>query len=109
MMNPVHEKISYWSVSRIRHLLSRFESAAVSALQSRPENGTRASGNEESTIRERALAFSGQGGLDRIESLMDVEPNVQEHAAHVLERLTPFFDAGLLLRQTEAAPSWWLT
>jgi hypothetical protein len=47
-------------------------------------------------IRERATHFSPQTGLDQIEDLIEPAPQVRQ-PLHVLDRLTPFFDAGMML------------
>jgi hypothetical protein len=72
-----------WNLQRLRLLLDQVEDFVDS---------------EWKEIRERALSFSPQTGLDQVEDLIEPAPRV-EQPAHVLDRLTPFFDSGLLLTE----------
>lgn len=70
-----------WNLQRLQFLLSHIEDFV--------ENDWR-------EIREKARTFSPQLGLDNIEDI--VEPtNEIRPPSYVLDRLTPFFESGLLL------------
>lgn len=80
-----------WTLQRLKFLFAHVESFVD---------------NDWREIRERAANFVPQTGLDQIEDLVEPAPQVQL-PAHVLDRLTPFFDSGLML--TAAGPRWKVT
>lgn len=62
-------------------------------------------------FRERARDFVPQSGLDQVQALVDGNPLDPEMPVRVLERLTPFFDAGLLVQNefNDTTINWWVT
>lgn len=70
-----------WSLQRLKFLLAHVEDFVDT---------------EWKEIRERAVNFAPQTGLDKIQDLVEPEPRVRQ-PSHVLDRLTPFFDSGLML------------
>lgn len=67
--------------------------------------------DESAAIIERAKGFTAQGGLDKVEKLSDFHPQDPQLPVRVLERLTPFFDSGLLLQRglSPETANWWIT
>ncbi|NJL25505.1 MAG: hypothetical protein HC902_10265, partial [Calothrix sp. SM1_5_4] len=58
--SPIKEKITRWSLERVRFLLSHIEGFID---------------DENAELRDRALAFTAQGGLDKIERLVESNPS----------------------------------
>src|SRR4051812_8700950 len=96
MTQLISEKIGRWSLERVRFLLSHIEDFID---------------DEDRQVRERARSFVSLGGLDQIETLIDADPSDPLLPHRVLDRLSAFFDAGLLLQRSPAEESgnWWTT
>jgi hypothetical protein len=100
MSDLLTDKLSRWSLERVRFLLAHIESFVDD------QDGDR-------ELRERARAFVAQTGLEGIESLLENEPGDPRLPLLLLQRLAPFFDAGLLLQRGLSADdgdgNWWMT
>ena len=89
------EKIRRWSLDRVQFMLNHIGDFID---------------DEEKELRERARNFVPQTGLDKIESLGLGDPMDPALPVRMLERLAPFFDAGLLLqRGLNEESNWWAT
>jgi hypothetical protein len=95
MTEPIKE-VSRWSLERLQFLLAHIEDFID---------------DEERELRERARDFVAATGLDDIQKLVDCDPNDPQLARRVLERLSGFFDSGLLLQRGPAEDNagWWVT
>ncbi len=89
------EKFSRWSLERVQFVLNHLEDFID---------------DEEKELRERARNFVAETGLDKIQALSNLEPQHPALPVRVLERLSAFYDAGLLLQRglTDEA-NWWVT
>ena len=76
------EKLTNWSIQKINFLLSHIGDFVD---------------HEKQTLIEDARQFSAQTGLDKVDRLLDGEMPQTELPRRVLERLAPFFDAGLVV------------
>src|SRR5262245_48984777 len=56
--------------------------------------------DEGRNLQERARGFVPQGGLDKIEHLMDGHPGDERMPVQLFERLSAFFDAGLMVQRS---------
>jgi hypothetical protein len=67
--------------------------------------------DDDKELRERARQFVPAGGLDKIERLVDVDPSDARLPLLCLERLSAFFDCGLLLQRglNSEEGNWWVT
>jgi hypothetical protein len=67
--------------------------------------------DESKEWRERALNFRPDTGLEKIERLVESDPQAQDLSSRVLERLSAFFEAGLLLQKGPSSEhaNWWIT
>lgn len=67
--------------------------------------------DESAGIMERAKGFTAQSGLDKVENLSDFDPQDPHLPMRLLERLSPFFDSGLLLQRglSPESANWWIT
>ena len=84
-----------WSLERVQFLLSHVEDFID---------------NESEEWRERAKSFTPELGLGKVETLSTLAPSDPHVPMHVLERLSPFFDAGMLIQRGPAEDSsWWIT
>jgi len=95
MTEPIKE-VSRWSLDRLKFLLAHIEDFID---------------DEERDLRERARAFVPATGLDLIEKLVDINPSDVTVPRRVLERLSGFFDSGLMLQRGPSAEhgGWWVT
>ena len=96
MNDLLKDKITRWSLDRIQFLLAHIEGFVE---------------DENSEIRERARAFTAQTGLDKIERLVSADPSDPNLPRLVLENLSPFFEASLLVQRGPDPdhPNWWVT
>lgn len=96
MSEPIKERIGRWSLERVRFLLGHLEDFID---------------DESKTLRQRAKEFNSLGGLDKIESLLNSMPSDSELPTRIMDRLAPFFEAGLLLKRGPSSESqnWWVT
>lgn len=94
MTEQIKDRLTRWSLERVKFLLSHIENFV-----------------EDGDLRERALQFVSQTGLDKIESLLDGSPTDPNLPMRILDRLAPFFEAGLLLKRAPSSEreSWWVT
>jgi hypothetical protein len=92
------DSIRRWSLERVKFLLSHVE-------------GFIEDDDHELRVSERAKAFVSASGLESIEKLVEAEPSDPHLQGRVLERLVPFFEAGLLLQRGPAQENanWWAT
>ena len=92
----ITDSIRRWSLERLQFLLAHIEDFID---------------DEEKELKERARGFSPEIGMDKIERLVDFDPGNAHLPLLVLERMAPFFDAGLLLQRGPAAENagWWVT
>lgn len=63
--------------------------------------------DEAAGLQERAKNFVVQSGLDKVESLVAGEPQDAGMAPRILERLSPFFESGLLIRDGKVTDLFW--
>ncbi|MBX3023232.1 MAG: hypothetical protein KF799_16275 [Bdellovibrionales bacterium] len=96
MNELIKDKITRWSLERVRFVLAHIESFVE---------------DENMEVREKARGFSAQTGLGEVESLLVTEPNDPKLPLQVLTALAPFFDSGLLLQRGPNAEdsNWWVT
>src|SRR5262245_7665651 len=96
MNNPISEKLRHWSLNRVQYLLAHIEGFVD---------------DEDRDLSEQAKLFTSQTGLDKVQSLTEGLPNEEHLPARVLERLAPFFEAGLLIQRATSPDkeNWWLT
>lgn len=96
MSDPLDlQKFSRWSLERVQFVLGHLDDFID---------------DEEKELRERARSFVVQTGLEKIESLSTLEPQHPDLPVRVLERLSAFYDAGLLLQRGLAdEANWWVT
>jgi len=96
MKEPIKESLSRWSIDRLQFLLAHIEDFID---------------DEDRELRERAREFSVADGLDKIEKLVDGDPSDPNMPRRVLDRLTAFYDSGLLLQRGPSSenPGWWVT
>lgn len=80
-----------WQIEKIKFLLSHIEGFIDRDL---------------AEIRERAETFSAETGLEKIENLLE-PATPDENPLRVLDRLTPFFDGGLLLQDWRVTDVLW--
>ena len=85
-----------WSLERVQFVLGHIEDFIDDDSQE---------------MRERAKNFSAQTGLDKVESLLQGDPQDPQAPTQLLERLAPFFDSGLLLQRGPSPENgnWWVT
>jgi hypothetical protein len=90
------EAIGRWSLERLKFLLAHIEGFID---------------DEEREFKERAREFVPSGDLDKIEKLVEGHPGDTELPHRVLERLSAFFDSGLMLQRGPAQEDagWWVT
>lgn len=95
MNDLIKEKFSRWSLERVQFVLNHLEDFID---------------DEEKELRERAKNFVAESGLEKIESLSSLDPHHPDLSVQVLERLSAFFDSGMLLQRgsTDEA-NWWVT
>ena len=96
MNDTLQEKWVRWSLERMQFLLSHVESFVE---------------DEAAELRERVRNFTPQTGLEQVNSLVQCEPNDPHLPLLVLDRLTPFFEAGLLLQKgmNSESSNWYVT
>lgn len=63
--------------------------------------------DETAELQERAKNFVVQSGLDKVESLVAGDPGSIDLAPRVLERLSPFFEGGLLILDGKVTDLFW--
>lgn len=92
----IKETLTRWSLERVQFLLAHIEDFID---------------DEAKELKERAKNFVAESGLEKIEKLVESDPNDSHLPLCVLERLTPFFEAGLLLQRGPADENagWWVT
>lgn len=88
--------ITRWSLERVQFVLSHIEDFIDDDSQE---------------MRERAKNFVVQTGLDKVEALSGCDPQNPHLPTILLERLSPFFDSGVLLQRGLSVESgnWWVT
>lgn len=96
MTEPVKETIGRWSLERLKFMLAHIEGFID---------------DENREIKTRAKEFVAAGDLDKIQKLLESDPSDVQLPHRVLERLSAFFDAGLLLQRgpSQEKASWWVT
>lgn len=95
MSELIKDRISRWSLERLKFVLAHIESFVE---------------DDSSAIRDRARAFTAQTGLETVERLIDADPGDPDLPVLVLHALAPFFDSGLLVRRGPGENSnWWIT
>jgi hypothetical protein len=96
MADAIQEKLSRWSLDRLQFLLSHVE-------------GFIEDGDKE--VRERARQFTPASDIADIKSLVEGDPLDSHLPGQVLEAISPFFDAGLLVQRSPVAGTehWWCT
>jgi hypothetical protein len=89
-------KVVRWSLKRVQFLLSHIEDFID---------------DESEELRDRARQFSAQTDLDKIERLVEADPNDPELPRRLIERLSAFFEAGILLQRgcSPEDENWWVT
>lgn len=94
--DPIKEKLSRWSLERVEFLLGHVEGFID---------------DEHKEVRARSKEFVVQSGLEKVQSLVTNSPSDPELPGRVLERLSAFFEAGLLLQRgpSEDLANWWVT
>jgi hypothetical protein len=93
---PLKETIGRWSLDRLQFLLAHIEGFID---------------DEDKEFRERARDFVPADGLEKIEQLVEAHPNDADLPQRVLERLSAFFDSGLMLQRgpSQENAGWWVT
>lgn len=94
--DAIHEKLTRWSLQRVQFLLAHVEDFID---------------DDAKDLRERARHFVAATGLEKIEKLIECDPGDPQLPVRLLERLSTFFDSGLLLQRgpsTDVA-NWWVT
>lgn len=88
--------LSRWSLERVQFMLSHLEDFID---------------DDSKEMRERAKNFVAQTDLEKVESLAGCDPQSPHLPVQLLDRLTPFFDSGLLLQRgpSEENANWWVT
>jgi hypothetical protein len=95
MSDLLPEKFSRWSLERVQFVLNHLEDFID---------------DEEKELRERAKNFVASTDLAGVGSLSSLEPQHPALPVRVLERLSAFYDAGLLIqRGMTDDSSWWVT
>ncbi|MGE0527165.1 MAG: hypothetical protein AB7G93_20690 [Bdellovibrionales bacterium] len=96
MKDQLREIVGRWSLDRVQFLLSHIEDFIDDDFKE---------------LRQRARAFVPATGLDKIERLVENGPADPELPVRVLDRLSAFFDAGLLVQRgsSEDSGNWWIT
>lgn len=106
-----HVRLRRWSLESVQFLLSHIENFVEDA-------GSNAKTQDLNEAKIRARDFSISTGLDKIERLIEVDPLAEESSVEsetlpllALNRLSAFFDSGLLLRRglSEDVENWWVT
>lgn len=96
-MNPtLPTHIKRWSLERLQFLLGHLEDFIE---------------DDSKDIRTRAAQFVSADGLDKIQDLLVTEPNDPALPTLLLEKLSAFYESGLLLQRGPAAENanWWAT
>jgi hypothetical protein len=90
------ETLRRWSLERVQFLLAHVEDFID---------------DDEKDLKERARNFVSESGLDKIEKLVEADPSDPHLPGRVLEKLSHFFEAGLLLQRGPAQENanWWAT
>lgn len=88
--------LSRWSLDRVQFVLSHIEDFID---------------DDSREMRERAKNFVAQTGLESVENLSDFDPQDEHLPTRLLDRLSPFFESGLLLQRGMSAENvnWWVT
>lgn len=98
MVDPIPEKLTRWSLERVRFVLSHLEGFV--------EDDTK-------EMRERARNFIQSTDLENVDSLVgvDFEPSDSRLPSQLLAGLSHFYESGLLLQQgpSQEASRWWVT
>lgn len=96
MNEQIKETVGRWSLDKLKFLLAHIEDFID---------------DDQKELKERVRGFSVDGGLDKIEKLVDFDPNDSHLPIRVAERLSAFFDSGLLLQRgpAEENAGWWVT
>jgi len=89
------EGLTRWSLERVQFVLSHIGDFMD---------------DDSKALRERARNFAAEGGLEKIEALAGCDPADPHLPTVLLERLSPFFESGLLLqRGVSGSENWWVT
>jgi hypothetical protein len=88
------EGLTRWSLERVQFVLSHIEDFID---------------DDSKEMRERAKNFSAETGLEKIEALAGCDPQDPHLPTVLLERLSPFFDAGVLIQRLNESGNWWVT
>ena len=89
------ESLTRWSLERVQFVLGHIGEFID---------------DDSKQMRERAKNFSAETGLEKIEALAGCDPADPHLPTVLLERLSPFFEAGLLLqRGVSGSENWWVT
>jgi|GEM_PF-1319542 len=88
--------LTRWSLERVQFVLSHIEDFID---------------DESQEMRERAKNFVAQTGLEKVQALAGCDPQEPHLPTQLLERLSPFFDSGVLLQRGVSSESdnWWVT
>jgi len=88
--------LTRWSLERVQFLLSHIEDFID---------------DDSKEMRERAKNFVAQTGLDQVQDLSGCDPQDPHLPTRMLDRLSPFFDSGLLLQRglSQENGNWWVT
>ncbi len=89
-------KITRWSLERVQFVLSHVEDFIDDDAQE---------------TRDRAKNFVAQQGLEQVQNLAGCEPQDPHLPTQLLERLSPFFDSGVLFQRgaDHDTGGWWVT
>ena len=65
--------------------------------------------DEAAALKQQTENFVVEGGLDKIEKLIEADPGDPNLPARVFERISAFFDSGLMMQKTNARAGWHVT
>src|SRR4051812_2079847 len=95
--DPAKEtSLGQWSLDRLQFMLAHIEGFID---------------DEERDIKERAREFVPADGIDKIQKLLESDPSDVQLPQRVLERLSAFFESGLMLQRgpSQENGGWWVT
>ncbi|MGE4133015.1 MAG: hypothetical protein AB7F86_15345 [Bdellovibrionales bacterium] len=83
-----------WQLDRLKFLRSSVEGIVDPDLR---------------VIRDRALEFSAETGLEKIDHLLESSEDEKSQSLRLLDRLVTYYDAGILVRRNQASSPWRVT
>src|SRR4051812_44975907 len=96
MKEPIKDTIRRWSLERLEFMLAHIEGFID---------------EEDREFRERASEFTPASEIEKVTKLVETHPGDPQLPQRVLERLSAFFDSGLMLQRgpAEENAGWWVT